>query len=89
MMETLLICSSLTIQLHKFVVNYSFFFSVFILLKKYLGLMDHLLVLRNPNLPKVKTNGIFNTDLLLFQYWLLELVWNGSIHYVTKAENFK
>ena len=51
--------------------------------------MDHLLVLRNPNLPKVNTNGIFNTDLLLFQYWLLELVWNGSIHYVTKAENFK
>ena len=51
--------------------------------------MDHLLVLRNPNLPKVKTNGIFNTDLLLFQYWLLELVWIGSIHYVTKAENFK
>ena len=51
--------------------------------------MDHLLVLRNPNLPKVKTNGIFNTDLLLFQYWLLEMVWIGSIHYVTKAENFK
>ena len=65
-----------------------FHFLFLIYKKKHLGLMDHPLVLRNPSLMSVKTNGIFKTVLLSNQCWLLRLVGIDSIQYLTKARSY-
>ena len=46
-------------------------------------------VVKSQSRERVKTNGIFKTSLLSFQHRLLELVWIGSIQYLTKTGSFK
>ena len=67
--------------IYSYIPNYSFFISYFWFTKKTKKTLESNgspvslnLALRNPSLLRVKTNGIFKTSLLSFQYWLLGLV---------------
>ena len=79
----LLFKSLKTVLLYLIKYNCCIYFYIFILgfftfnfwfINKHLGLMGHPLELRNPSLLKAKINDIFKTSLLLFPYWLLELI---------------